>query len=63
VEAGGVARLAGLEFSVVSGGLACVAGALILGALIPALRNASLHGPGTDDDLPPQPAEQATAPA
>jgi ENTS family enterobactin (siderophore) exporter len=43
VEAGGVARLAGLEFSVVSGGLACVAGALVLGALIPALRTASLR--------------------
>jgi MFS transporter, ENTS family, enterobactin (siderophore) exporter len=43
VEAGGVARLAGLEFSVVSGGLACVAGALILGAAIPALRQAKLH--------------------
>jgi ENTS family enterobactin (siderophore) exporter len=64
VEAGGVARLAGLEFSVVSGGLACVAGALILGALIPALRHASLHGPGPDDELPPpQPAQEATAPA
>ena len=62
VEAGGVARLAGLEFSVVSGGLACVAGALLLGALIPALRTASLHGP-TSDGGPPQPAEPAAAPA
>ncbi len=42
VEAGGVARLVSPVFSVVSGGLACVAGALVLGALIPALRNSSL---------------------
>ncbi len=45
VEAGGVARLVSPVFSVVSGGLACVAGALVLGALIPALRNATLAGP------------------
>lgn len=62
VEAGGVARLAGLEFSVVSGGLACVAGALLLGALIPALRTASLQGSAPGDG-PPQPAEPAAAPA
>jgi ENTS family enterobactin (siderophore) exporter len=48
VEAGAVARLVGLDFSVVSGGLACVAGALVLGALIPALRGASLHGSSAD---------------
>jgi ENTS family enterobactin (siderophore) exporter len=62
VEAGGVARLAGLEFSVVSGGLACIAGALLLGALIPALRTASLHGEAPGNG-PPQPTEPATAPA
>ena len=45
VEAGGVARLVSPVFSVVSGGLACVAGALVLGTLIPALRNATLAGP------------------
>jgi MFS transporter, ENTS family, enterobactin (siderophore) exporter len=44
VEAGGVARLVSPGFSVISGGLACVAGALVLGALIPALRKASLTG-------------------
>jgi ENTS family enterobactin (siderophore) exporter len=43
VEAGAVARALGLEFSIVSGGLACVAGALVLGGLIPALRTASLR--------------------
>lgn len=44
VEAGGVARLVSPGFSVVTGGLACVAGALVLGALIPALRNSTLTG-------------------
>jgi len=44
VEAGGVARLVSPVFSVVSGGLACVAGAILLGTLIPALRNATLTG-------------------
>jgi ENTS family enterobactin (siderophore) exporter len=44
VEAGGVARLVSPVFSVVSGGLACVAGAVLLGALIPSLRNATLTG-------------------
>jgi MFS transporter, ENTS family, enterobactin (siderophore) exporter len=63
VEAGAVARLIGLEFSVVSGGLACVAGALLLGAVIPALRHASLHGPVPDDGPPRQGTEQAAAPA
>jgi MFS transporter, ENTS family, enterobactin (siderophore) exporter len=44
-EAGAVAELTSLTTSVVSGGLACVGGALLLAALIPALRNASLAGP------------------
>ena len=48
VEAGGVARLISPAFSVVSGGLACVAGALVLGALIPALRTATLAGPAAE---------------
>jgi MFS family permease len=37
VEAGGVAALAGPRFSVVSGGLACVAGALLIAIAFPAL--------------------------
>ncbi len=49
VEAGGVARLISPVFSVVSGGLACVAGALVLGAAIPALRHAKLEG--SDSEL------------
>jgi MFS transporter, ENTS family, enterobactin (siderophore) exporter len=48
VEAGGVAQLFSLTTSVVSGGLACVAGALLLGSLIPAVRHASLRLPGED---------------
>jgi ENTS family enterobactin (siderophore) exporter len=58
VEAGGVARLVTPAFSVVSGGLACVAGALVLGALIPALRNARLAGPA-DDPATARPQETA----
>ena len=46
VEAGLVAQLLTVTISVVSGGLACVAGALILGAVNPALRRATLTGPG-----------------
>jgi MFS transporter, ENTS family, enterobactin (siderophore) exporter len=46
VEAGGVAQLFSLTTSVVSGGLACVGGALLLGALIPAVRHASLRPHG-----------------
>jgi MFS transporter, ENTS family, enterobactin (siderophore) exporter len=42
VEAGLVAQLFSTGVSVVSGGLACVAGALILGAVNPALRRATL---------------------
>ncbi len=51
VEAGGVAWLVSPVFSVVSGGLACVAGAVALGALIPALRNSSLSGTVADPEL------------
>jgi MFS transporter, ENTS family, enterobactin (siderophore) exporter len=44
-EAGIVAQLFSLTASVVSGGLACVGGALLLAALFPALRHATLAGP------------------
>jgi ENTS family enterobactin (siderophore) exporter len=53
-EAGIVAQLSSVTISVVSGGLACVAGALILGALIPALRHATLSGPA-DEQAPATP--------
>src|SRR6266700_2498088 len=49
VEAGLVAQLFTVGISVVSGGLACVAGALVLGALNPALRRATLARPGDGD--------------
>ena len=68
VEAGGVARLVSPGFSVVTGGLACVAGALVLGALIPALRNSTLtgslgeaYGRSTRDPAPVASAESPTA--
>jgi MFS transporter, ENTS family, enterobactin (siderophore) exporter len=57
VEAGGVARLVSPVFSVVSGGLACVAGALVLGTLIPALRNATLAGPAGELAAAAEPQE------
>jgi MFS transporter, ENTS family, enterobactin (siderophore) exporter len=50
VEAGVVAQLVSTTFSVVSGGVVCVAGALLLGVLNPALRRASLAGPGEPAD-------------
>jgi ENTS family enterobactin (siderophore) exporter len=69
-EAGIVAQLFSLTVSVVSGGLACVGGALLLGALFPSLRHATLAGPDGDSapseppvseaaELPLQPAGQA----
>jgi MFS transporter, ENTS family, enterobactin (siderophore) exporter len=62
VEAGAVAQLFSPVISVVSGGLACVAGALLLGAAIPALRSATLAGhdddPDPDAGLPQQSAAQ-----
>ena len=62
VEAGLVAQLFTVTVSVVSGGLACVAGALILGAINPALRRASL-APAGDDGLGGERAQQAPVPA
>jgi hypothetical protein len=58
VEAGAVAQAFSPVFSVVSGGLACVVGALVLGALIPAVRHSKLFdadeepGPGADVHAP-----------
>jgi MFS transporter, ENTS family, enterobactin (siderophore) exporter len=67
VEAGAVAQLFSPSISVVSGGLACVAGALLLGALIPALRAATLAVPGDGPDGPDGPdaglPRRSTAPA
>jgi MFS transporter, ENTS family, enterobactin (siderophore) exporter len=60
VEAGLVAQLFSVGISVVSGGLACVAGALVLGAINPALRRARLPAPAGSADVV---AAEAQAPA
>jgi MFS family permease len=39
MESGGVATATSLEFSVVSGGLACIAGAVVIGLLMPRFRD------------------------
>jgi ENTS family enterobactin (siderophore) exporter len=74
-EAGAVAQLFSLTTSVVTGGLACVGGALLLGALIPAVRHATLRpasqglgaGPGagaaTGDDAAPEESSSPGVPA
>jgi MFS family permease len=49
MESGTVAALTSVEFSVVSGGLACIAGAAVIGALLPAFRH---HRAGEVDDIP-----------
>jgi MFS transporter, ENTS family, enterobactin (siderophore) exporter len=50
VEAGAVAQLFTPTISVISGGLACVGGALLLGTLIPALRAATLLSADARDE-------------
>jgi MFS transporter, ENTS family, enterobactin (siderophore) exporter len=62
VEAGAVAQLFSPVISVVSGGLACVAGALLLGAAIPALRSATLAGRDDDPDPDAGLPQQSAAP-
>jgi predicted MFS family arabinose efflux permease len=49
MESGTVATLTSIEFSVVSGGLACIIGAGIIGALLPLFRR---HHAGEVDDVP-----------
>jgi MFS family permease len=49
LESGAVATVTTLEFAVVSGGLACIAGAVLIGALMPAFRH---HLAGHADDVP-----------
>ena len=49
LESGAVATLTSLEFAVVSGGLACIAGAALIGALMPAFRH---HLASHADDVP-----------
>jgi ENTS family enterobactin (siderophore) exporter len=59
VEAGVVAQLFSTTISVVSGGLICVAGAVLLGAINPALRRATLTSP---DDRDPDATTSTSAP-
>jgi MFS family permease len=49
MESGAVATATSLEFSVVSGGLACIAGAVVIGALMPGFRR---HNAVGDDEVP-----------
>ncbi len=49
MESGAVATLTSVEFSVVSGGLACIVGAAVIGALMPVFRH---HVAGEIDDVP-----------
>jgi predicted MFS family arabinose efflux permease len=49
MESGAVATLTSVEFSVVSGGLACIVGAAVIGALMPAFRH---YAAGQIDDVP-----------
>jgi MFS family permease len=49
MESGAVATLTNVEFAVISGGLACIAGAAVIGALMPAFRN---YVAGEIDDVP-----------
>ena len=44
-----MATLTSVEFSVVSGGLACIVGAAVIGALMPAFRH---YVAGAVDDVP-----------
>jgi predicted MFS family arabinose efflux permease len=49
MESGLVATFTSIEFAVVSGGLACIAGAALIGALMPGFRR---HVAGQVDDVP-----------
>jgi hypothetical protein len=49
MESGLVATFTSIEFAVVSGGLACIAGAALIGALMPGFRQ---HVAGEVDDVP-----------
>jgi MFS family permease len=53
LESGAVASAAGLEVSIVSGGLACVAGALILAGLLPAFRRYRSPAPDGEGSTAP----------
>jgi MFS family permease len=56
LEAGAVASLVSTEFSILSGGLACIAGALILAGLLPGFRR---YGRGADAHDDPSPGSSS----
>jgi MFS family permease len=58
LEAGGVAAAVSVPFSVVSGGIACVVGAGLLAAALPAFRGQ--RAPGADQPTAVEPARPAT---
>jgi hypothetical protein len=49
MESGGVATATSIEFSVVSGGLACIVGAVVIGLVMPHFRH---HHSGEIDEVP-----------
>jgi predicted MFS family arabinose efflux permease len=59
LESGVVAELTTTQFSIVSGGLACIAGALVLGTILPGFRHHRPKSTGTEaiapDDAEPAP--------
>jgi len=61
LEAGAVATGFGDTFSVVSGGLACIVGALVLARLLPGFRRQRMepahHAPAEPPPAEPSPAE------
>jgi Transmembrane secretion effector len=59
LEAGSVATVFGDTFSVVSGGLACIAGALVLARALPGFRRQRVLGPGESE---PEAAREGDAP-
>jgi MFS family permease len=65
LEAGAVATAFGDTFSVVSGGLACIAGALVLARALPGFRRQRVLGPGESEPEAgqPQAGEERIPPA
>jgi MFS family permease len=59
VESGAVASLVSTGFSVVSGGLAAVAGALFLAAALPGFRTFGRRAPGSEDAAPGPDADRS----
>lgn len=61
LEAGAVATAASTEFAVISGGLACIAGAILLAGLLPGFRHLCQRSEPLGDDLPAAPPDTTDA--